>query len=422
MENMELNELFQIDDKRLLKYYERIKNQAQHADELVIITKFLFNQSIGTNKYEVQQILDYYKDKMQEEKSLLDFGLEWIRANKIRLEYKKYLIRAQYPNDDTNLAIDDCIYTFFLNYDAYLRGLLKENIQEHEIATLYEIFFSPFERKSFKLIQMLNKYEEICPTISLNGNTITSNIYTLRSGLSQIIFNDYQGVIYSRKEEKQSKRITITPKQKCIEEEDCEFNGSGIERMIKTYCINKREIPTKDIESAVNQLLRSHFKFGKFYEYEKFMDPLKQSLVEYIDSGLSEKLRATFSTDTLEAMVKDHLQKFRNVNRIKVLDGLAWINDLMPMLKHFLVEFVDNLFKNKKVAKIYSPEVEIQPEEISEEESIDFSKFFDLNLEIEDYRLKIEDELKKTDLGLIQKRNLVRKKVQEFQMLKRRQL
>ena len=57
--------------------------------------------------------------------------------------------------------------------------------------------------------------------------------------------------------------------------------------------------------------------------------------------------------------------------------------------------------------------------EIHQEEK-DFSAIFDLNLEIEDYRQKLEDSLKDSNLGLIQKRNLIRKKVQEFTMQKRK--
>ena len=136
---------YKIDKERLISYYNRIKRQSSKddQDELSMIAKFLLNQSIGSSYNDIYDILLYFKDKIIVGKSLLDFAIEWIRAQKIRLEYKKYLIRAQYPQNNLALAIDDCIFRFFLDIDKYLRTLIKQNIQEYNFSTLYEIFFSP---------------------------------------------------------------------------------------------------------------------------------------------------------------------------------------------------------------------------------------------------------------------------------------
>ena len=38
------------------------------------------------------------------------------------------------------------------------------------------------------------------------------------------------------------------------------------------------------------------------------------------------------------------MKEYENKIRIKELDGLAWINDLKPVLKIFVVEYIDKLF------------------------------------------------------------------------------
>lgn len=422
MEELELDDLYQIDKKRLFSYYERIRNQFKSLTELQVIVKFLNNQSIGTSSEEVKRVLEYYQEYLAEGKEVLDFAFEWIRANKIRLEYKKYLIRGQYPVDKFSLAIDDCLYLFFLNYDSYIRLLFKQDVKEFEIAAIYEIFFSPFDRKRIDLNEILQKYKNIIPTI-FNGNfKLESNIHTLRSGLSEIIFDDYKRVLSSRKEEQQMKQLNVTPKQECVEETICEFNGAGIERMIKTYCINKKEISSKDIENSVSQLLTSYFKFGKFYKWDEFSEPLSKCLVDYICSGLTDKIMQDLSFEQMKEIVNNQLAKFRTINKIKVLDGLAWINDLKPMLKSFITRFVDDIFDTRKIQIYSSPAPEIRQNEETEQIDIDFSVIFDINLEIEEYRQRLEKLLNQSDMGIIKKRNIIRQKVQDFQILKRRQI
>jgi len=115
---------------------------------------------------------------------------------------------------------------------------------------------------------------------------------------------------------------------------------------------------------------------------------------------------------------------FRTRHRIKVLDGMAWSVDLKKVLTSILKDFADNLFTEEKETEIYSPVLEGPKDggEIEELSTVDFSAIFDINLEIEDYRGKLEDLLKESKMGMVEKRMLIRTKVQEFQMVKRKGL
>jgi len=188
MEEINLEQVYKIDKVRLHGYYERIKNQYSDLDPLQIIAKFLNTQSIGEYVNDIFSVLNYYKAKIK--KSILDFAFEWIRAQKIRFEYKKYLIRAQFPNYE--LAVDECIHRFFLKYDRYIRKLLKDDIKEYEISALYEMFFIPFDTMKFNITSILNKNKSKVPTIYRETKRLDTKIMTLRSALSEIIRNDYE--------------------------------------------------------------------------------------------------------------------------------------------------------------------------------------------------------------------------------------
>jgi len=119
---------------------------------------------------------------------------------------------------------------------------------------------------------------------------------------------------------------------------------------------------------------------------------------------------------------------FRTIHKIEVLDGAAWVNDLNPVLKKIVFNFIDNLLEPIKS----EPEkIQIEYEEVKQvkaldiknetpQDDINFIDIFDLNLEIEEFRQKLEETLKESNLSLIEKRNLIRKKVQEFTMQKRK--
>lgn len=426
MDEDDFTEIYKIDRDRLYSYYERIKNQSLYKSEVKIVAKFLINRSVGNKIDDVFNVLSYFKDKIIEGKDVLDLAFEWIRAQKIRLEYKKYLIRTQYPNDDIDLAIDDCIILFFLEYDKYIRDLLKNDIKEYEISALIETFFNPFEMKTYDLENILKKHEGKVPTIYKENKREPTNIMTLRSGLSGIIKMDYDGVKNARLEQIQSHEIkfgkVLTPKKA---EEIREFNGTNLERILKTYCFSKKEIEPKVIESAVTNFLTSYFVFGKFYEYEEFKDILVDSLAEYINLGLTDRFKEHYPIDTLNNLINNVLLKFSAIHQIKKLDGVAWINDLKPALKRFVINLTVNLFELKE-KELSIDLLEEQPTKIAHvkkevTDDIDFSEIFDLNLEVEVYRNRLEELLVNSNKGMVERRNIIRKKVQEFIIEKRKQ-
>ena len=344
----------------------------------------------------------------------MDFSFEWIRADKIRLEYKKYLIRAQYESDNLTLAVDDCIFRFFLYYDEYIRKLFKEDIQEFEISALYETFFMQQDGdQEFNFENTLDKHKIKVPTFFDGTKRVNTNIITLREGLSEIIISDYKGVLNSRKEEAQQKEAKTAKVIKEREpEQSAEFSGAQLERMLKTYCFSKKIPTNKEIESAITQFLSSYFQFGKFYDYEQFKDVLIQGLAEYIYSGLIDKLKNGNPLELLKQNISTELKKFREINRIKKLDGLAWINDLKAVLSNYFTDFIDYLFDEKKTVVKIEP---ILTEDVKKESNeIDFSEIYDLDLEVEEFRIKLEELLKEKNISMVERMKIVRMKVQEF--------
>lgn len=342
---MEFESRYKIDKERLSKYYERIKNHGKEKGSIDHITNFLINQSISSSFEEVFDTLKYYEDKIVEGQGLLDLAFEWIRAQKIRLEYKKYLIRAQYSTNDLCLAVDDCIYRFFLSYDEYIRNLFKKDIREHNFSALYEIFFNTFDEKSLIIEDIVQKHIHNIPSHYYGSNKINTNIMTLRQGLSNIIVKDYVNVLSARKEEEV---LNMNPIPKRIDHAyqfADEFDGSNLERIIKTYCFNKLEITLKVIESSVSSFLSSFFRFGIFYKYDEFKDNLIQFLAEYLNSGLTGKLKDTYSVENLKRSISSMLIDSKEKIANNKLDGSAWIIDLKPILKEFVKEFVNNLFE-----------------------------------------------------------------------------
>jgi len=420
MEVEELKIAYQIDKERLTSYFKRIENRFKDLEPIQVVGKFINNQGIGTSLEEVLEVLNHYNNFLTGGKSSLDFAFEWIRAHKIRVEYKKYLIRAQYPT--SQLAIDDCIYLFFLKYDKYIRQLLNEQIPEYEISALYELFFSQFG-KIIKIDSIIERLKVLVPTVNEGDHKVNLNILTLRAGLSQIIDKDYESVLSSREEEKKKKDVKAPNHFKKMNEDiPFDFGGGGIERKLRTYCFNKEELRIKEIESAISQFLNPYFKFGKFYNYNDFKDKLIDSLTEAISSGLTDKVKERCQELCIKESISNSLENFRAHHKIKVLDGLAWSVDLKKVLTSILKNFVDNLFSEEKGKDIYQPTLPLAKveEDIEELPEVNFSAIFDINLEIEDYRAKLEALLKDSKMGRIEKTMLIRTKVQELQMVKRK--
>ncbi|MFW9989830.1 MAG: hypothetical protein ACFFC3_14355 [Candidatus Odinarchaeota archaeon] len=343
MDNLSIEEIYKIEKDKLLRYYERLKGQFIYAGPTQIIAQFLVNQSVSLDYNHVYNTLIYFRDKLEEGKELLDLAFEWVRAQKIRLEYKKYLSGAQYPNNNLSLAVDDCIFKFFLEYDKYIRKLLKKDIREHNLSVLYEIFFSPYESKNLNIQDILERHIDNVPTYYHETEKLNTNIIILRSGMSIIIVKDYEDVLFVRKEEKLRKEIKFKRK---VEEEsgiESKFEGILIERMIKTYCISNEELSEKEIENAVSQFLSSYFKFGTLYNFDSFKDLLIQNLAEDIYSGLSEKLKQANTLENIKYLILNIITIFRKTNKTNKLDGMAWKKDLTPVLKTFVLRFITNL-------------------------------------------------------------------------------
>jgi len=161
VEDLDFQELYNIEKDKILRYYERLGSRFNNLSQIQLVARFLVNQSIGSNYNDVYNILIYFKDKIEEGKDVLDLAFEWIRAQKIRLEYKKYLSRAQYPFNNLSLAVDDCIFKFFLEYDNYIRSLLKNTIREYNFSALYEIFFSPYDSKNLNIKDILDSKKDL---------------------------------------------------------------------------------------------------------------------------------------------------------------------------------------------------------------------------------------------------------------------
>ncbi len=341
----EFENKYKIDKERLISYYNRIKRQSnQDQDQLSMVAKFLFNQSIGLPYDDIYGILLYFKDKIIIEKSLLDFAIEWIRAQKIRLEYKKYLIRAQYPQNDLALAIDDCIFRFFLDINNYLRMLIKENIQEYNFSALYEIFFSPYDIKNLNIDDILLRHMHNVPTHFQGSNKINVNTVILRSALSNLIVKDYENVLFSRKEEEAMKNKQLSEKVKSKKKIIYEFKGSLLERMIKTYCISKKQIFPSEIEKAVSQFLSSYLRFGSFYKFAEFKDNMIKCFAEDIIIGLTDNIKNQVQKDHLESLISIALTEFNKINYDLKFDGLALKNDLTPILKDIVISLINTNF------------------------------------------------------------------------------
>ncbi|MBY8980305.1 MAG: hypothetical protein KGD72_07930 [Candidatus Lokiarchaeota archaeon] len=341
MECIVFEKRYKIDKERLISYYSRIKRQFKDQDQLSMIAKFLVNQSIGSSYDDIYGILLYFKDKIVNGKSLLDFAIEWIRAQKIRLEYKKYLIRAQYPQNNLALAIDDCIFRFFLDIDKYLRTLLKKKIQEYNFSALYEIFFSPYDTKNLNIEDILLRHMHNVPTHFQGSMKINVNVIILRSALSNLIVKDYEDVLFSRKEEEAMKSKQLNENVKSKKKIIYEFNGSLLERMIKTYCIGKKQIFPSEIEKAVSQFLSSYLRFGSFYKFAEFKDNMTKCFAEDIICGLTDNKKSLIQKNHLEPAISKALLEFNKINCDLELDGLALKNDLTPILKDIVIRLID---------------------------------------------------------------------------------
>ncbi len=418
METKEFENTYKIDKDRLVPYLERIQNQYGGLSQTQILSKFLHNQSIVNSEQFATIVLDFFKDKLAGKYNLTDFAFEWIRAKTIRLDYKKNLTRSQYPK--LEVAIDDSIFLFFIEYDKYIRILLNPEIKEYEISCLYEIFFSPPESEFLDMEENLVKHKMKVPTMFKESTRVDTSIMTLRASVSQIVENDYKMRSVGISEENHLQNNETPQVSKPINgTKKGEFSGAALERLMKNYCFSKKQAKTQEILNASTQFLSTSLKFGVFYRFEDFKVSLIEKLAEYLHSGLTDKYKESFSLDRVKTLVSNVVVEFRRINQITVLDGLAWINDLKSVLKKIFETLLELLeTPNEELLTKRSPASNNQDSSIPS--NSDFGALFDLTMEVEDFRKKIEYSLSDSKLSTIEKNVLIRTKVQEFQTQKRR--
>ena len=335
MEEIQFNSLYKIDKERLSSNFHRIQNLSKDLNLNEIVATFLDNQSIGTQKDQILEILKYFQNRLSNDKELLDFAFEWIRANKIRLEYKKYITLNDYKSYIT--ALDDAIFLFFLKYDKYLRALFKSNLEEYEFCTLYQIIFNSKQSESINLTALQEKNKTKIPSIIILGEKFDTTIHTLREGLSDMIKSDYNQGLPS-----EVKIINYGKKETTENAVDRDFDGTMVERLIKFYCFQRRTIDKKELTIAINQFLSSYFQFGLFYEFNEFKEKLGSSFIDYLYSGLTEN----YTDQSIESLKNEFslaIEEFEKNLEQAILYGKAWIEDLQPILQNFIEKFISDL-------------------------------------------------------------------------------
>ncbi|MFW9901475.1 MAG: hypothetical protein ACFFDY_09310 [Candidatus Thorarchaeota archaeon] len=335
MEEIQFNKLYKIDKERLRTNFQRIQNLNKDLNLEEIIAKFLDNQSIGIQKDQILEIIKYFQNRLSNDKELLDFAFEWIRANKIRLEYKKYITLNDYKSYTT--ALDDAIFLFFLKYDKFLRAFFQSDMEEYEFCTLYQIIFNLKQSESFSFSALLEENKNKGLSIIILGEKFDMTIHTLREGLSDMIKNDYnEGRPSEVKIINYGKKVTT---ENAI---DRDFDGTMVERLIKFYCFQRRNIDKKELTIAINQFLSSYFQFSLFYDFSKFREKLVSSFIDYIYSGLTENYKNQ-SIESLNDEFSLTLDEFEKNLQQSTLNGKAWIEDLRPILQKFIEKFVSGL-------------------------------------------------------------------------------
>jgi len=209
---------------------------------------------------------------------------------------------------------------------------------------LYEIFFIPYESKNLNIKDIIERHIYKVPTHFQGLEKLNTNIIVLRSGLSVIIVKDYENVLFARKEEKMRKELKFKKKKIVQSKLEKKFNGLFLERVIRTFCVRKIEISQKEIKDAISQFLSSYFKFGTIYIFDDFKDLLIQNLAEDINSALSEKFRKVNTLDNIKSSISNIMNNFNRVKKVRKLDGLAWKNDLTPILKNYMTKFISTLY------------------------------------------------------------------------------
>ena len=192
-----IDDLYKINRERFLDNYRVTENilKSTEKNKVKIIAQWLVdNQSVGPSQESNVEIINYYSKYLKKDKTLLDFALEWIRAQKIRSRYMLHLIKTHFPSNNSNLVIDYFISSFFFKYNKILRDIFKDTIQEYELSALLDIIFASEREQNFIFENHMEKHKNNpqCPTLFKGSERIDTSILTLRSGLASIIKRDYE--------------------------------------------------------------------------------------------------------------------------------------------------------------------------------------------------------------------------------------
>jgi hypothetical protein len=169
--------------------------------------------------------------------------------------------------------------------------------------------------------------------------------------------------------------------------------------------------------------LNTYFKSGELYRFLDFFQILIDALTNTIYDSLTDEFKELYLKDRLRKLIRDIVVSVKDVEEREVIDGIAWINDLKPILNQLfsiLFEKVvnfdilnkqDRLACEEEIPKVSFEQIK---EDIRKLEDFDLTKLCSLDYTPDQFRTLLEDTLDEADVGLIKKRNYIRGKMQQF--------
>ena len=79
------------------------------------------------------------------------------------------------------------------------------------------------------------------------------------------------------------------------------------------------------------------------YNFDDFKELLIQRFAEDVTNALSERIKNSNTLDNIRRSLLNVMRDFRRGHEVKKLDGLAWKNDLTPILTNYMVKLIANL-------------------------------------------------------------------------------
>lgn len=334
---------YPIEKEKLKITFERLRNFRKDKPESAIIAQFLNSQGIELEMDSLRQIIEYYEPLLVQEKDLFDFSIERIRAQKIRNVYLKALGDSSFLSGP-DLAVDTVIFNFLLKYDAYIRPFF-ESIEEYQLCALYNLLFTQKAPSKFDFKTLLNTFKDRIPTIFIDEKHFPTRIFTLRAALSEVIKKDSETITNSKIHEKKHLNPSIEKILFKEHQSEYEFGGKALDRIITTFFLNKESISKKEVTRSVSEFLDKFFKLGVLYSYTDFKIPLQNAFSQIIYYSLSKEATNLNKLPNLTRKLDITLNNIIH-SQNKELDGLAWKNDLLPILTEFLVDQMNKIFSD----------------------------------------------------------------------------